>query len=67
MTREDFDTHEALNPDTWQNRQGRGNEWEKPSTQERRGVPGGGIVRAVGIVAAMAFLANVAAQAWRAV
>lgn len=64
MNREDFDAHEALTPGTWQNRQGRENEWQAPANRERRGAPGGGIVRAVGIVAVLAFLANVAAQVW---
>ena len=64
MSRSEYDASEAMDPSTWQNRQGRENEWQAPANRERRGAPGGGIVRSVFIVAVLAYIGYVIAQAW---
>lgn len=63
MTRHEFDASQALVPGSWQNRQGRDNEWYAASARDSAF---GWAVTAIGVVAFAAIVGAVLAQVWRA-
>lgn len=62
MTRHEYDSSQSLVPGSWQNRQGREHEWQPAGTGDTWLAWG---VAALGVVAILCAVVNVAFQVWR--